>query len=256
MSELVQVTREGARVEIVLNRPERKNALTGAMYSSMAHALADAEADPGVLAVVFAAHGSTYCAGNDLMDFQTNPPTGAESPVLQFLHALSTSSKVVIAAVQGAAIGVGATMLLHCDYVVATEDAALHFSFVKMALVPEAASSLLLPRAVGPLKAAELMLTGEPFPVREALAAGLVSRVVPADQAIAAARAFAAKMDGAAPEALRHTKRLLRNESTSVRERMAEEGEIFRRQLASAEFTEAVRAFMEKRAPEFRRPSS
>lgn len=251
MTDLVLVERHGSRLDIILNRADRKNAVTGVMYTAMAEALVEAENDASVLSVVIAAHGSTFCAGNDLLDFQMNPPTGSESPVSRFLHAISTSSKVMIAAVQGAAVGVGATLLLHCDHVVAAEDAALHFAFVKMALVPEAASSLLLPRAVGHLKAAELMFTSEPMPAPEALAARLVSRVVPTGTQLKEALAFVAKLDGAPPEALRATKRLLRSDSSVVADRMAEEGQVFRRQLSSPEFGEAVRAFMEKRKPEF-----
>jgi enoyl-CoA hydratase/carnithine racemase len=221
------------------------------MYIAMAEALAEAEADPAILSVIIGAHGSAFCAGNDLVDFQMNPPKGSDSPVSRFLTAISTSSKVVIAAVQGVAVGVGATMLLHCDHVVIAEDASLQFAFVKMALVPEAASSLLLPRAVGPLKAAELMLTSVPLPGREAAELGLVSRVVPTGDQVVEARAFAERLDGSPPEALRATKRLLRSDVTGVAERMAEEGALFRRQLGSPEFAEAVRAFMEKRTPVF-----
>lgn len=249
MSGHVEVTRSGSRIEIVLDRPEKKNALTGAMYLAMAEAFAEAEHDGGVLSVLIAARGSTFCAGNDLIDFKMNPPTGPESPVARFLTAISSSSRVVLAAVQGTAVGVGATMLLHCDHVVAAADASLQYAFVKMALVPEAASSLLLPRVVGPLKAAELMFTGDRLPVEEALSLGLVSRIVPTGEELECARAFAGRLDGVPPGALRATKLLLRSEVQGVAGRMTAEGEVFRRQLASVEFAEAVRAFLERRTP-------
>jgi enoyl-CoA hydratase/carnithine racemase len=251
MTDLVEIVRDDSRIEIILDRPEKKNALTGVMYDAMARALATAEDDPNILSVIIAGRGQTFCAGNDLIDFQKNPPRDADSPAARYLAALSTSSKVIVAAVQGFAVGIGATTLLHCDHVVATEDATLQFGFVKMALVPEAASSLLLPRAVGALKAAELMLTGNPIPATEALSLGLVSRLVESGHQLAAAQTFCTRLNGSPAGALRMTKRLLRSETTGIAERMAEEGEFFRQQLASAEYSEAVRAFIEKRKPVF-----
>ncbi|MBV9078869.1 MAG: enoyl-CoA hydratase/isomerase family protein [Methylobacteriaceae bacterium] len=253
MSDHVEIVRDGARLEIHLNRPDKKNALTGAMYAAVAEGLASAEREPGVLAVILAGRGQAFCAGNDLADFMANPPSGDDSPVARFLRAISTATKAVVAAVQGPAVGVGATMLLHCDHVVASEEASLQFPFARLALVPEAASSLLLPRVVGPLAAAELMLTGDPLPAAEAKRLGLVSRVVPSGEALAGARAFAARLEGLPPEALRETKRLLRATSQDVATRMAEENALFRRQLGSAEFAEAARAFLEKRKPVFAR---
>jgi enoyl-CoA hydratase/carnithine racemase len=247
----IMIVRTGSRIEIHLNRTDKKNALTAAMYSVMADTLEAAEADDTILSVVIAANGSAFCSGNDLRDFMTNPPSGSSSPVHRFLTAIATARTVLIAAIQGPAIGIGATMLLHCDHVVAADDAFLQFSFVKMALIPEAASSLLLPRAVGSLRAAELMLTGRPVPASEALASGLVSVVVPQGEQIAAAQIFADKLSSLPPEALRLTKQLLRADDTGVSDRMAQEGAIFSARLASPEFSEAARAFAEKRPPRF-----
>lgn len=249
----VEVVREGSRIEAILNRPDKRNALTGDMYVAMADALVEAEEAPEVLAFVIGGRGATFCAGADIVDFRTNPQGEADGPASRFLAAIASSSKVVIAAVHGAAVGVGSTMLLHCDHVVAADDATLRFAFVNLALVPEAASSLLLPAAVGRLKAAELMLTGDPLPATEALVLGLISRVVRTGSQLDAARAFAVRLDGLPPEALRATKRLLRSETAGISDRMAEESVIFRRRLASAEFREAASAFIEKRQPVFGR---
>lgn len=246
MTEPVEIIRQTGRVEIILNRPEKKNALTSEMYAAMADALAFAEEDAAVLAVVIAARGETFCAGNDLGDFLNDTPDEGDKPVMRFLRAIAELSKVVVAAVQGKAIGVGATMLLHCDHVIATDDAELRFAFVKVGLVPEAASSLLLPRAIGHLRAAELMLTGDPLPAAEALSYGLVSRVVPAGEQLDQARAFAGRFEQSPPQALRATKQLLRSSSTGVAERMAEEAVFVRRQLASREFRDVAAAFFKR----------
>ena len=148
-------------VEIRLNRPDKKNAVTSAMYAAIAAAIEQAGSDKAIRAILFSGAGDAFCAGNDLNDFLSKPMT-AESPVLRFLAAIAATPVVMIAAVQGACVGIGATLLLHCDHVVAAATTTLQYNFVKIALVPEAASSLLLPRAVGRLKAAELMLLGEP----------------------------------------------------------------------------------------------
>jgi enoyl-CoA hydratase/carnithine racemase len=247
----IRIVHTESRIEIHLNRPDKKNALTAGMYAVMADTLEAADADDSILSVIITANGTAFCAGNDLRDFMINPPSGGDSPVNRFLAAISTTSTVVIAAIQGAAVGIGATMLLHCDHIVAAEDAFLQFSFVKMALVPEAASSLLLPHAVGPLRAAEYMLTGRAIPAPEALAVGLVSTIVAVGDQLAAAQLFADRLSDLPPEALRLTKQLLRSDDTGVSDRMAREGSIFSARLASLEFAEAARAFAEKRPPRF-----
>lgn len=250
MTELVEITTRDGVLDIVLNRPEKKNAVTGPMYTAMTDAIVKANADKSVRAILFSGRGDAFCAGNDLADFLSNPPA-ADSPVIRFLNALATNGVVMIAAIQGPCVGIGATLLLHCDHVVATESAELQFNFVRIALVPEAASSLLLPRAVGRLKAAELMLLGEPLPAFEAQALGLVSEVVEDGDPLERARAFAARVNALAPEAVRLTRQLLRSETEGVSARMSEEIEVFGRQLRSPEFKEAVQAFMQKRKPNF-----
>ena len=252
MSEFVEIVRRGASLEIVLDRADKKNAITGDMYAAMARAIFTAESEPDVVSIVFAGRGAGFCSGNDLQDFLSSP-MNETSPVLSFLKAISTTSKVMIAAIQGPCVGIGATLLLHCDHVVAASSASLAFSFVKMALVPEAGSSLLLPRAVGRLKAAELLLLGDPVAADEALRLGLVSRVVGEGEQLAAARAFADRLEALPPEALRATRRLLSADTRTVEARIAEEVGVFGKQLKSPEFKEAVAAFMQKRPPNFKK---
>jgi enoyl-CoA hydratase/carnithine racemase len=250
-SEHVAIATRGSCLEIHLNRPDKKNAITGAMYAAMADAMTAAASAPAVRSILFAGNGASFCSGNDLQDFLSAPPKDQNSPVLRFLDCIAGTPKVMIAAIHGHCVGIGATLLLHCDHVVADPTASLQFSFVKMALVPEAGSSLLLPRAVGRLKAAELLLLGDPVPASEALNLGLVSRVVGEGDQLNTARAFAARLDALAPEAVAATRRLLNAGSETVAARMAEEIEAFQRRLASSEFREAVAAFMQKRPPNF-----
>lgn len=247
MSEHVRVSRTEHGVEILLDRPDKKNALTGAMYTALADTIEQAEDDAEIRTVLLAGAGANFTAGNDLQDFLTNPP-GDDSPVGRFLAAIASTSVPVVAAVHGPAVGVGATMLLHCDHVVAAEDAVLQFPFVGMALVPEAGSTLLLPRAVGRLRAAEILLTGEPLDAAQALELGLVSRVVPAGEHLDAARAFAARVAAQPAEAVRLTKRLLADDSPGVQPRIAREGTLFLQRLQSPEFVAAVQAFLASRA--------
>lgn len=247
----VRVTRTEHTVEIVLNRPGKKNALTRAMYTAMAVALDEAEADPTVRSVLLAAEGSAFCAGNDLHDFAANLAGDEQPPVWRFLDALASATVPVLAAVQGPAVGIGATMLLHCDYVVATEDAMLQYPFVNRALVPEAGSSLLLPRVVGYLRAAEIMLTGAPVSASRARDLGLVTEVVPAGDERRAAADVAAALRAQPPAALRLTKSLLRDDTPGLNQRITAELELFAQRLQSPEFAEAVAAFMQKRPADF-----
>src|SRR5258708_19390852 len=173
----VVVGRDGAVLTIAMNRPEKKNALTHAMYGAMADALATAAADPSVRVILITSTGDAFTAGNDLGDFLNAPPGGGEPPVQRFLAALATAEKPVVAAVNGLAIGIGTTMLLHCDLVYAARSAVFSVPFVNLALVPEAASSLLLPRRIGHAKAAELFLLGSRMAAAEAEASGLVAAV-------------------------------------------------------------------------------
>jgi enoyl-CoA hydratase/carnithine racemase len=244
---------DGALLRITIDRPDKKNALTQAMYAGMADALEHAEHDRSVRAVLITGTGNDFCAGNDLADFAMG--SGADehggSPTVRFLHVLATATVPVVAAVQGVAIGVGTTMLLHCDLVYASPDARLRLPFVDLGLVPEAASSLLLPQLVGHQRAAEILYTGRFVGADEAYALGLVTAVVPAAELGARAEAAAVALTTKPPVALRRTKALLRSTTTTVPERMAEEGKAFAEQLGGPEFTEASAAFFEKRPPRF-----
>ncbi len=247
----VLVSRDGAVLTIIMNWPDKKNALTGAMYGAMADALASAASDTSVRVVLITGTGDAFTAGNDLGDFVDAPPTGGDSPVIRFLVALSSASKPVVAAVNGLAVGVGTTMLLHCDLVYAGHSATFSVPFVNLALVPEAASSLLLPRRIGHARAAELFLLGGRLDARQAEAMGLVAAVFDddrlVDEALRRARALATK----APTAVRATKALMKRGDEFVADRMQAESELFRLQLKSSELKEAIQAFREKRAPNF-----
>ncbi|MCR6632534.1 MAG: enoyl-CoA hydratase [Magnetospirillum sp.] len=251
MDQHVVVTAEAGICTIRMNRPDKKNALTHAMYAAMAEAVSRAEADPSVRVLVFAGTGDAFTAGNDLNDFLgiTDIET---TPVAGFLRALSRAAKPVVAAVNGTAIGIGSTMLLHCDLVVAVPEARLQFPFINLALVPEAAASLLLPRLVGHQRAAELLMLGEPFDAVAAHGLGLVNRIVPAEKLAAAVAELAGKLADKPAEALRRTKALLKAEGDSVPARLGAEAQAFTRCLHSPELKEAVAAFFERRPPNFR----
>lgn len=240
-----------ARVEIA--RPDKKNALTAEMYAALARALAAADADPSVRAVLV--HGAPGCfsAGNDLKDFLARP-AGSESPAFEFLRRISTLAKPIVAAVAGPAVGIGTTMLLHCDLVFAAPSARFQLPFVSLGLVPEAASSLLLPLTAGYQRAAELLLLGEAFGVEKAAAAGIVNEVVPEEALTARARAAALALAALPPESVRLTKQLLkRPHAAAVAAQMAEEIRLFAERLESPEAKEAFTAFLEKRKPDFSR---
>jgi len=241
-----------ATIEIA--RPEKKNALTGAMYSAMAEALAAANADAAVRAVLISGQPGIFTSGNDLEDFMQRPPAGAESPVFRFMQALLDCEKPVVAAVTGGAVGIGTTMLLHCDLVYVSDEARLAMPFVSLGLVPEYASSLLVPALMGHAKAAEKLLLGDPFTGPEAVECGIANAVLPADEVLNHARRMAERFNALAPRAVRESKRLMR---APLRERiqqvMAAEGELFATSLRSPEAREAFQAFFEKRKPDFSR---
>lgn len=250
MSDILTAQADGV-LTITFNRPDKKNALTSAMYATLADALEAADTDPAVRAILFAGNGGAFTSGNDLQDFLNNPPQGDNTPVFRFLRAISTASKPMIAAVSGVAVGVGTTMLLHCDLVYAGESAKLSLPFVNLALVPEAASSLLLPAMVGHHRAAELFMLGEAFTPATAKEYGIVNAIYPDDKLLAEATAVAAKLAVKPPTAMRLTKQLLKRAKGDVAGQMAQEGEHFRSQLKSAEAREAMTAFFEKRPPRF-----
>ena len=247
---LTEVKDRVLRIEIA--RPDKKNALTQAMYGAMADALAAAERDPGVRAAMI--HGARDCftAGNDLKDFLDRPPRTQETPVFRFISTLPVFGKPLIAAVNGAAVGIGTTMLLHCDLVYAAPGAKFQLPFVSLGLVPEAGSSFLLPYIAGYQRAAELLLLGQPFGTDKALAAGFVTEVVPEAELFERARAAALAVAALPPAAVRATKSLMRKRfGARTAEAMEEEGRVFGERLASPEAKEAMTAFLEKRKPDF-----
>lgn len=237
---------------ITFNRVEKKNCITAAMYSAMADALAQAAQDASVRVVIFQGHESVFCAGNDLADFLNAPPSGQDSPVMRFLAAIASFPKPLVAAVCGPAVGIGTTLLLHCDLVYAGDNALFSMPFVNLGLCPEAASSLLVPQLVGHKRAAQALLLGEPFLAEEAQEWGLVNRIVAPSEANALARAQALKLAAKPLSSLLETKRLLKStHAQQVTERIADEGAIFLRMLREPAAREAMSAFMEKRKPDF-----
>jgi enoyl-CoA hydratase/carnithine racemase len=250
----IRMETAGGVMSLAFDRPERRNAITSAMYAQLADGLAQAAADRSVRVVVLRGDENVFTAGNDLGDFQNNPPQGTDTPVQRFLRGLLDFDKPLVAAVCGHAVGVGTTMLLHCDLVYAGDNARFALPFVNLGLCPEAASSLLLPRLAGHPKAAEALLFGEPFGAGDALAMGLVNEVLPPAQAIARARERAEALATRPLESLVTTKRLMRAPVRDACARaMESEGEHFRRMLREPAAREAFAAFMEKRRPDFSR---
>lgn len=248
----VLVTLDGAIQRVTINRPDKKNALTADMYAAIAEALRAADADAGVRAVLIHGAGDAFTAGNDLQDFLANAPRYSDAPVFRFLDAVSHAEKPLVAAVSGVAVGVGTTMLLHCDLVYAEEGAKLALPFVNLGLCPEAASSFLLPAIVGYQRAAELLLLGEPFDARKAWELGLVTEVVPGGQALTCAEAAARKLAEKPAASVRITKQLMKRTLMPVIEAtLAEEIRHFGERLGSPEAKEAFAAFLEKRRPDF-----
>lgn len=250
MTEYVLSSVDDRVLTLTLNRAERKNALTHAMYAAMAEGLERANGDAAIRAVVITGSGDSFTAGNDLADFAAGMPAG-ELPVTRFLRALRDCEKPVIAGVNGTAVGVGLTMLLHCDLAFAADTATLRAPFAQLGLVPEAGSSLLLPSAVGMAWANDILLAGRVLTAAEALSIGLVSRIVPAGELPDLLATTARSVAALAPSAVRGTKLLVRRNRPAVIEQMDAEGELFAAQLRSADFQEAARAFMERRAPVF-----
>ncbi len=237
-------------LHLALDRPEKKNALTRAMYAALAGALNEAADNPKVRAVVLSGRDGVFTAGNDLGDFMMDPPTGPDSPVFRFLQAAASFPKPLFAAIEGPAIGIGTTILLHCDLAYAAPNAVFKMPFVDLGLVPEAASSLLLPRLAGAARAAEMLLFGEAFTAEAAYRVGLVNAVVPDPVAHALERA--AVLAQKPPAAIRQTKALLRHDTAeAIGQAMAHEGAVFVERLESPEAKEAFTAFLEKRPPNF-----
>lgn len=237
---------------IEIARPEKKNALTQAMYTAMAEAIVAADADAGIRAVLITGQPGIFTSGNDLEDFMQRPPQGEESPVFQFMKALVECGKPVVAAVTGGAIGIGTTMLLHCDLVYVSDEARLAMPFVTLGLVPEYASSLLIPQRVGNVKATEMLLLGEPFNGERAVEMGIANAVLPAAEVVNHARRMAERFNALPPGAVRESKSLMRRgQQALVRETIEAEAGIFARRLRSPEAMEAFQAFFQKRKPDF-----
>jgi enoyl-CoA hydratase/carnithine racemase len=239
MTQDILVNSESGVTTITLNRVDRKNSITADMYGAMADALAAADADASTRVVVMQGHETVFSAGNDIGDFLNKPPAGRDSPVFRFLRGIAGFSKPLVAAVCGPAVGVGTTMLFHCDLVYAGDNAAFSMPFVNLGLVPEAASSLLVPQMFGYHRAAEALLLGEPFMAEAALEAGLVNRVVPPTEANTYAQSVARKL-AAKPLS-----------SLMAIAQMDEEGALFGKRLGEPAAKEAFGAFRAKRKPDF-----
>jgi enoyl-CoA hydratase/carnithine racemase len=254
MSDLIQTTFADGTLTVTLSRPEKKNAITQAMYATLAEATQRARSDDAVRVLLFRAEGDSFSAGNDIADFIAIGSSGGgqvvDAPVFHFLKALAELDKPAVAAVRGRAVGIGLTLLLHCDMVVVAEDALLSVPFINLALAPEAASSLLLPMVIGHQRAFEMFALGEPIDGRTALAWGIASRAVPAAEVDAVAAGLAAKLATRAPNSIRKTKQLMRD-AGALWSLMLREGEAFGSQMSSPEAMEAFMAFSQKRAPDF-----
>jgi enoyl-CoA hydratase/carnithine racemase len=243
MSELIQVTKENSILSISLNRLEKKNALTAAMYSELAEIFKQQVND---MNVVILTGGANFTAGNDLADFLDNPPTNSDAPVYQFMHALSGCPIPVIAAVDGFAVGIGTTLLLHCDFVYATSNSMFVMPFINLAVVPEFASSLLLPMRAGYLKAAEMLLLGEKFDANTALQYGIINRVCDTADLLSTATATAEKLVGKPRSALIQSKALMRRDAEPLAQRIAVESEIFSEMIAAPEAVVAINKILKR----------
>ena len=251
MSDVLQHVESGV-MTLTLNRVDKKNSFTAAMYATLADALTQAATDNAVRVVLFQGHETVFSAGNDIGDFLNKPPNGPDAPVFRFLHAVATCPKPLMAAVCGPAVGIGTTLLLHCDLVYAGDNAMFSMPFVNLGLCPEAASTLLVPKLMGYQRAAEVLLMGDPFMAEAALEVGLVNRVVPPTEASALAQQQARRLAAKPLSSVMETKRLLKASLTpAVLERMREEGAVFGRMLQEPAAKEAFSAFLDKRKPDF-----
>jgi len=248
----INTMRSSGILSVELNRPSKKNAITAAMYTTLADIFNDAAADSEIRVVLWHGAGDSFSAGNDIEDFLKNPPGPGESPQAQLMDAFIGFEKPIVAVVQGAAIGGGATMLTHCDFVYAGETARFQMPFINLGLVPEFGSTFSVPARTGHLRAAELVLLGEPFDARRAFELGLVTRVVPDKDLMATATATAQKLAAKPVGALRACKRLIKQSSIGqLKEAVKVENRVFAERLRSAEAKEAFSAFLEKRPPNF-----
>ncbi len=251
----VQTELRNGVLHIVLQRPDKKNALTVAMYQALNAAFEHAGTEPAVRAVLLSGAGDSFTAGNDLQDFLANPPQGEDAPVFRFLQHLALLEKPLVAAVQGFAVGIGTTLLLHCDLVYAADDAQFVLPFVQLGLCAEGGSSLLLPQLAGYQRAAEKLLLGEPFGAEEALGMGLVNRVLSPEAVLDLATAQAEKFARLPGPSVRATKRLLKGLGDqgpqALLRRMESEAAVFQALLAAPAAREAMSAFLQKRKPDY-----
>jgi enoyl-CoA hydratase/carnithine racemase len=237
---------------LTFNRVDKKNSLTAAMYTALADAVEQAASDASVRVLVFQGHETVFCAGNDIADFLNNPPSTQDAPVFRLLKNISVFPKPVLAAVAGPAVGIGTTLLFHCDLVYAGDNAAFAMPFVNLGICPEAASSLLAPQMFGYHRAAEALLLGEPFMAEAALEVGLVNRVLPPTEVNSYVQAQARKLAAKPMSSLLETKRLMKaGQAHLVQKQMHEEVASFGRMLTEPAAKEAFSAFMEKRKPDF-----
>ncbi len=244
------VTHSGYVLDVRLNRPQKKNALSFAMYEALIAAFTEAGQNPSLRVVLLSAVGDVFSAGNDINDFLANPLLDAASaPPIRFIDALVSLEKPLVVAVHGAAVGIGTTMLLHADLVIADESARFSVPFAALGLVPEAASSLLLPRRIGPAAASDMLLRGAVVDARRAAELGLINEV--ATDALATARARADEIAAKPPTAVRLSKALLRGDRAEITERVRHEAKLFAERVASDEAREAFSAFLERRPPDF-----
>jgi enoyl-CoA hydratase/carnithine racemase len=251
MGEII-TDRSQSILRVELNRPAKKNAMTSRMYVMLADIFNEAAKDDGTSVVLWHGAGDSFCAGNDIEDFLQNPPGPEESPQFKLENALADFDKPLIAAVQGAAIGGGTTMLTHCDFVYAGESAKFQMPFINLGLVPEFGSSLSIPARIGHLRAAELILLALPFDAKRAADLGLVTQVVPDQKLLATASETAKKLAAKPAGALRASKRLMKRPLLEqIKSAIKTENEEFSAQVRSEDAKEALRAFLEKRPPHF-----
>lgn len=252
---LIEVERDGAVQRIAINRPEKKNALTAEMYTALAEAVEQAETDPAVRVLLLYGKGDAFTAGNDLQDFMQKPWKGqAVPPAVRFIHAVAHARKPVVAAVHGLVVGVGTTILLHCDLVYAATETNLMMPFVNLGIVPEAASTVLLPLLIGRQRASELFMLGSPLTAQRAFEMGLVNALASRDELLQTATTSAQALAAKPAAALRACKELMkRSYQAEVERALREEVEVISERLESPETREALSAFLEKRKPDFSR---
>lgn len=243
----IKIARTGAVLGVTFDRVEKKNALDGAMYLAAAKALQSAGSDPSIGAILFAGSGGVFTAGNDLADFLEADPSAGELPAFTFIKALASCETPLVAAIDGVAVGIGATMMLHCDLAYVAPETLFRLPFVDLGVVPEAACSLLLPRRIGMAKASEFLLLGESFGPEEAVQLGLANRILPQSELHAFAAGQAQKLAEKPRAALAATRRLLRGDRAGILARIEDEARLFAAALHSDEARAAIKAFLGKR---------